>query len=134
MLLDKARIDMMQRLCGDYRDWILAELKDLSTVLEEIKKNPTHPTLQGDLTAFELRVHAINWSYMRKVIGPMKKLAERRSGAKTEEEHYGMFIDALEKAWRLIFELRCIRYKLDMVVEKMFGQEMDVGNMHPMYH
>jgi len=134
MLLDKARIDIMQRLCGDYRDWIQAELKDLSMVIEEIKKNTAHPTLKGTLDAFESEIHTVDQSYVRKVISPMKKLAGKGVGAKTEDEHYGRFIEALEKAWRLIFRLRCIRYKLDLVVERMLGQKMDVEQTHPMYH
>jgi len=41
-----------------------------------------------------------------------------------------MLIDAVERAWGLIFELCCIRYRLDLIVERILGQKVEVEKPH----
>jgi hypothetical protein len=121
MYLRKSKIDVMQRLASDYRDWFYAEIQGLLAVIEKLRPIAAHPTVNLRLQAVETNLRNINRTYMKKAVNPTKRLADKKTKAKTEEEHYGMFRTALDSAWGLIVELRGIRYELDVMVTGATG-------------
>jgi len=131
LYLRKPKIDVMQRLASDYRDWFYAEIQDLLAVIGKLRPIVAHPTVNVRLQAVETNVRNISQTYMKKAINPMKRLAGKASKAKTEEEHYGMFKIALDNAWGLIVELRGIRHELDIMVTGATGMTLPTSPEPP---
>jgi hypothetical protein len=114
MCLRKTRIDMMQVLASNYEEWFYGEIRELTTIAQSLMLI-VHPTVSKRVAMIESRLRTIDGEYRKKAIKPIKKLAARASGAKSEEEHNSQFMLALDGAWKLIVEVRNIRYELDMI-------------------
>ncbi len=115
MYLRKTRMDMMQILVSSYQDWFYAEILELKTIAQRLESIVKHPTVSQRVRTIKSNLAIAERDYRRKAIKPIKKLALRASGAKSEEEHYSQFKLALEGAWKMILELRGIRYELDVI-------------------
>ena len=111
----------MALLATNYREWFYAEIKDVLSVIEILKKIVSHATVLRRLEIIERRIDQINRSYMRKVIRPLSILAKGVSGANTEEEHNERCKAAEDDAYRLIVEARGYRYELDIMVANALG-------------
>ncbi len=116
LYLRKSRIDTMQRLASDYREWFYAEVKDLHVIVDTLKSLIGHSTVATRLGQIETEVIEIEKSYMKKGINPMKKIAGKETGPRTEEEHHTMFETAMHDVWLFILKLRSFRYELDLMI------------------
>lgn len=117
--LRKCKMDAMRDFRADWGEWITAETRDLLIIIDHLKKMG----LTDAVEEVEKRVKEIQSTCNKDVLLPMKKFMDGKSKSKSEADHFQNFRSAMEKAERVIVELKNKRQILEGMVQVRLGHE-----------
>ena len=124
--LRQGKMVAMRELEWHWKEWIVAETKDLIIITERLK-NAKNLVMRGTIRSADKKLREIQVMTARKIISPMKKLGEGNTKSKSEKECLQKLESAVINACKIIHELNDLR----VIIEEAITQDVDEEVQEP---
>ena len=117
--LHTPNVSVATLLFSNWRNWIITETRDLLEIIEILKRSD-NPAVLTIIEPIEQRLTEIQEKCGR-ILSPIKKVSNGRSGARNEAERFQKLRFAIEGVESIILELQTMRRILEAIVNTLVG-------------